>query len=225
MVTFEVATIASHQWWLVSFCHLKTMELKLFLPGQPPESAIHAMDKKLAGIAQSQEILDSGRRLWISRLPQTQMRPLLHAQPFDLMFKPLRLSNDEIEDYRVGIGAEPKHAIVCRNQADDKDTTMILFGLSLEIMTCTNALLSINPSLGQRMFHVPAFYGDDFPTHFLDDFPGSVYEVAHEGIDGILSIEWLVDAHWLRTWLSSTHRSFNKPDNPETARFASLDYT
>lgn len=200
------------------------MDLQLFLPSQPTESTLHLMDKKLAGFAQSQEKLAYGRRLWISRIPQTQMRPLLHAQPFDLLFMPLRLSNDQIEDYRVGMGTEPKHVIICRNQTDDKDTAMILFALSLEMMTCTGALLVINPGLGHRMFQVPSFYGDEFPTHFLDDFPGSVYEVAHEGCDGILGLEWLVDAHWLRSWLSTTHKNFNKPENPETARFASLDY-
>jgi len=200
------------------------MELKLLVPNQPSHIDIHVIEKKLSGFSQSQEMLSHGCRFWISRLPQTQMRPLLHARPFDILSVPLRLSRDEIEDYRIGMGTEPKSLITCSTPDETDEARFILFSLSLEVMTHTHALLSVTPRLGHMMFDIPAFYGDEFPAHFLDDFPGSVYEIAHEGEEGELVQEWLVDAHWMRAWLSHTHQEQAKSSQSQTERFASLDY-
>ena len=209
---------------LLSFIHTRQMELKLLVPNQPSHIDIHVIEKKVSGFSQSQEMLSNGCRFWISRLPQTQMRPLLHARPFDILSMPLRLSRDEIEDYRIGIGTEPKNLILCSTPDETEDAHFILFCLSLEVMTHTRALLMINPDLGHQMFDIPAFYGDDFPAGLLDDYPGSVYEIAHEGEEGDLIQEWLVDAHWMRSWLNHTHQKQNKSNSPQTERFASLDY-
>ena len=66
-------------------------------------------------------------------------------------------------------------------------------------------------------------FGEIFDQAMLEQFPGAAYEVAHEDDDGMLDLEWFVDAGWLRAWKMFK----NKPNarGMETfSRFASLDY-
>ncbi len=198
------------------------MDLRLYFTELPANAALTALDKRLDHLAQKQEPLDGGRRLWITYVPQTRNRPFLHAKPFDIFVSPLRFSTSEIEDFRVGIGVVPKRCMICRAADDAADTIVVLFAIAVEIMSRCGALLRIDDKLGRKMFHIDE-RELDFPVICLDEFPGAVYEVAHETPDGELGLEWFVDARWICAW--NERQNQNSNNSKEFSRFASLDYS
>lgn len=199
------------------------MDLRLFFTELPPASALHALDKRLDTLAKSQEYIDGGRRLWITHVPETVTRPFLHPKPFDILISALRFSASEIEDFRMEIGTEPKRCMICRTHDESHATIEVLFAIAAEIMTRTPALLAIDDKLGRKMFHIHALE-PEFPTQCLDEFPGSVYEIAHENSEGDLNVEWLVDGRWLKAWLTQKYLQTGQTKTSENSRFASLDY-
>ncbi len=201
------------------------MRLRLFFTELPAESTLNALDRRLSALARSQEPIDGGRRLWITHIPETITRPFLHARAFDLFVSALRFSNAEIEDFRIGIGATPKRIMICHAPDDSPESLEICFAIAAEVMSRCAALLNISESLGKQMFHIKPPFDDEFPSHLLDDFPGSVYEVAHEKADGDLGLEWFVDARWLRSWSQQHYRHLDADAHSEVSRFSSLDYT
>ena len=200
------------------------MRLRLFFTELPAESTLNALDRRLSGLARSQEAIDGGRRLWITHIPETITRPFLHARAFDLFVSALRFSNAEIEDFRIGIGAAPKRIMICDSPDDSQESLEICFAIATEVMSRCAALLNINEALAKQMFHLKPPFDDEIPPHLLDDFPGSVYEVAHEKPDGDLGIEWFVDARWLRAWTQQHYQKNKSEEHSESSRFASLDY-
>ena len=200
------------------------MELHVILTHQPSSGDIRALENKWLSLSRSQERIEDGKRLWMTHVPATQMRPLLHAKPYDIIERHPRLNHAELEDFRIGIGAEPKHITAFKSPDDSETSRMILFTLALEMMTQLRGLLQIDIKLGQYMFGLSPVYGDEFPAHLLDNYPGSVYEVAHENDECMLGLEWYVDAYWLRSWLIRFHQSLKPSDNSDFSRFASLDY-
>lgn len=200
----------------------KIMYLRLYFVEIPSESMFSAIDRRLETLARRQEPIEGGRRLWITHVPETQTRPFLHARPFDIFVVPMRFSNAQREEFRVSLGAEPKRCMVCRAMDDTLESMEVLFVLAAEIMARSASLLCLNEKLARQMFHIDE-REIDFPVQCLDDFPGSVYETAHELEDGDLGIEWFVDARWLKAWISKQH-----PQNglhSDGSRFSSLDYS
>ena len=200
------------------------MRLRLFFTELPQESTLNALDRRLVAMARSQEAIGGGKRLWMTHIPETVTRPFLHARAFDLFVSALRFSNAEIEDFRIGIGVAPKRVMFCESPDDSPESLEISFALAFEVMSRTAALLNISEDLAKRMFRLKPPFDDEFPPHLLDDFPGSVYEVAHEKADGDLGVEWFVDAKWLRAWMQLHYKKPNEDERSETSRFSSLDY-
>ncbi len=199
-----------------------SMDLRLFFIELPPESVLAALDRRLETLARRQEAVSGGKRLWITHVPETQTRPFLHARPFDIFVSPMRFNSSLREDYRVGLGVEPKRCMICRAQDDSCENAEILFVLCAEIMAKCSALLGIDEKLGRLMFKIDE-RELEFPSQCLDEFPGCVYEVAHEMDDGDLGVEWFVDARWLKAWISKQHPL--QSSHPEASRFSSLDYS
>ena len=200
------------------------MELQVILTHQPSSNDVRALEKQWVSLSRSHEPIEDGKRLWLTHVPATQMRPTLHAMPYDIIEKHPRLNHAESEDFRIGIGAEPKHITLFKSPDNSETSRMILFYLALEMMTHLRGLLQIDVRLGQEMFGLSSVYGDELPIHLLEKIPGSVYEVAHENDEGMLGLEWYVDAYWLRSWLDRFHHSLKPSDNSDFSRFASLDY-
>ena len=199
------------------------MNLFIFFCELPTQAALEALDRRLSTLAKTQDPLPNGKRLWITHVPETATRPFLHARAFDIFVAPIRFSTSEIEDYRVSLGQVPKRQMVCRCENDSPESLEVMFCLAIEVMTRMNAFLSLSEDLIRLMFHTTAT-DTDFLAQHLDDFPGLVYELAHEQSDGELRLEWFVDARWLRAWLSKQHHDAKFTPNSTTSRFASLDY-
>ena len=198
------------------------MYLRLYFVEIPSDSMFSAIDRRLETLARRQEPIEGGRRLWITHVPETQTRPFLNARPFDIFVVPMRFSNARREEFRVSLGAEPKRCMVCKAPDDTPECSEVLFVLASEIMARSASLLCLDEKLARQMFHIDD-QELDFPAQCLDDFPGAVYEIAHELECGDLGIEWFVDARWLKAWISRLH-----PQNglhPEVSRFSSLDYS
>ncbi len=199
-----------------------TMDLRLYFTELPQPSVLAALDRRFETLARKQEPVDGGRRLWITHVPETSTRPFLNAKPFDIYVAPLRFSASQIEDYRIGIGVLPKRCMICRASDNAPDTAEVLFAISSEIMSRCAALLAIDESLGRRMFQIDE-RELEFPSQYLDNYPGCVYEIAHELDDGELQMEWFVDARWLQAWLARRHSQSGS--GQEFSRFSSLDYS
>ncbi len=200
------------------------MDLRLFFTELPSAPTLNALDKRLDSMAKAQESLDGGRRLWVTHVPETITRPFLNPKPFDIFVSPLRFSASEIEDFRMEIGSVPKRCMICRAHDETHTTLEVLFAIVAEIMTRTPALLAIDDALGKKMFQIPE-REPEFPAQCLDDFPGCVYEVAHENSEGDLTLEWFVDGRWLKAWLSKKYMQSGQTKTSENSRFASLDYS
>lgn len=199
------------------------MNLFIFFCELPTQAALEALDRRLSTLSKNQDPLPNGKRLWITHVPDTATRPFLHARPFDIFVSPIRFSNSEIEDYRVSLGQVPKRQMICRCDDDSPESLEVMFCLAVEVMTRMNAFMSLSEDLIRTMFHTEET-DTDFLAQHLDDFPGLVYELAHEQADGELRLEWFVDARWLRSWLVKQHRDARFTPNSTTSRFASLDY-
>lgn len=199
------------------------MDLRLFFTELPSNSVLTSLDKRIDALAKMQEPIDGGRRLWITHVPETITRPFLNPKPFDILVSALRFSNSEIEDFRMEIGVAPKRCMICRAHDETHATIEVLFAIVAEIMTRVPALLAINDELGRKMFRIHELE-PEFPAQCLDDFPGCVYEVAHENSEGDLTVEWFVDGRWLKAWLTKKYLQSGNPRTSENSRFASLDY-
>ena len=198
------------------------MDLFLFFTELPQPQILNTLDKKLNSLSRSFEPIENGRRLWLTHVPDTATKPLLHPKPFEIRLSTLRLSSAEIEDFRVGLGVTPKRVMICHPPDDSAVSEQMMFAIAFEIVTKCNALLRIDDKTGLRMFNLIEKGEDEFPSQLLDDYPGSVYEVAHETCEGDLGVEWFVDSRWLHAWMSRKYQ--RKSQNSETSRFATLDY-
>ena len=197
------------------------MDLCLYFMELPTGGALASLDRRLDKLSRVQEPVEHGRRLWITHLPETSSRPFLHAKPFDILVLPVCFSDSEIEDYRLGLGAEPKRRLICRGHEVIPAVVEVQFGLVSDIMASCASLLCLTPPLAARMLGADPM-GDDMTISRLDSLPGSVFEVVHEDARGELHVEWYVDGTWLRAWMTARRRNAQQP--PVTSRFASLDY-
>ena len=200
------------------------MLIHLYYTALPSQQALNALDKKLSHIAKSQETIDGGKRLWITHVPETVSRPLLHPLPFDLLVFPLSLPSTLLEEYKISLGTAPKRCLLCRSADDSLPAFDILLALAREISTTTGAFLSIDDQLGYRMLG-PDPLDDSFNINALHSFPGRVCEIVHETNDGDLNVEWFVDAPWLCAWLHHHYAPLNASRPSSASRFASLDYS
>ncbi len=197
------------------------MELRLFFTQLPSEAMLIALDRRLSSLAGNQEALDNGKRLWITHVPETASRPFLHAKPFDMFVHPVRFSASQAEEFRVGLGCVPKRCMFCCSPDDSSDAQEVLFAIVMEVMALCPALMAIDERLGRTMFHVDE-RELEFSSQYLDEFPGGVYEVAHEKENGELGVEWLVNSVWLGAWRSKSFRHCRQ--SADHSRFSSLDY-
>lgn len=199
------------------------MKLDIYFLAIPDEAASAAIDKWIASIAKNAEPLRLGMRIWLTHLPETATKPFLHARPFDIVTQPLKISASMREEYQVSLGASPKKHMTCCTEGDDDASFEVLVAIVLEIMKRTGRVfMSLDNDLGARMFG-PGRLGDPFDVFKLESLPGAAYEVAHESDEGELSVEWFVDARWLRAW--QQHKSMSRNTGETFSRFASLDYS
>lgn len=197
--------------------------LDLYFLSTPDETAIHAMDKWITSIARKKEATEGGLRVWLTHVPDTLTRPFLDARAFDIVTRPVRMCAAEREEYQVSLGAAPKKHMVCQTAYDDEASFEVLLTLALELLKrAGQAYLSLTPELAARLLG-PGKFGETFDQSMLEKFPGAAYEVAHEDSDGMLTLEWFVDAGWLRAW--KTYKAKPATHVMETfSRFATLDY-
>lgn len=197
--------------------------LDLYFLSMPDETATKSMDKWLASISRKQEATDGGLRVWLTHVPDTLTRPFLDARPFDILTLPIRMGASKREEYQVTLGAAPKKHILCRTMYDDAASFDVLLTIALELMKRSGQVfLSLNPDLAAKLLG-PGKFGETFDQGMLEKFPGAAYEVAHEDDEGMLDLEWFVDAGWLRAW--KMFQSKPQAHAMETfSRFASLDY-
>lgn len=200
------------------------MDLELYFIELPAEAAIQALDRKLANLSPKIERLSEGQRLWVTHVPETSTRPFLIPKPFDILPRPLRLTNNALEEYRVGMGAAPQWHWTCRSHEDSEASCDVLLSIAIEIMSLCGALLCIDDPLGMKLFG-PDALDDHFNTNVFAHYPGKAYEVAHETPDGDLCMTWFVNARWIRAWRKRHQIPETKNQTPESARFASLDYS
>lgn len=197
--------------------------LDIYFLSMPDETATKSMDKWLTSIARKKEMTDEGLRLWLTHVPDTISRPFLDARAFDIVTLPMRMGAAKREEYQVTLGAAPKKHMVCRTAYDDEASFDVLLTIALELMKRSGQVfLALSPELAAKLLG-PGKFGEIFDQAMLEQFPGAAYEVAHEDDDGMLDLEWFVDAGWLRAWKMFK----NKPNarGMETfSRFASLDY-
>lgn len=199
------------------------MELRLFFIEQPSPSVLELLDRRIGSLACRQESIEGGRRLWITHIPETSSRPFLHARPFDIYVKSVRLSRSEIEEFRMGIGIAPVRCMICRSRDDDVASCEVLFAIVAEVISICHALLEIPEHVGRKMFHI-ASPDDDFDPRLFADFPGTVHEIAHETEEGDLMTVWLVDARWIRAFLAAGQLLLKAQKLGEFSRFSTLDY-
>lgn len=210
------------------------MDIRLLYMELPTVAESGALDRKLKKIADVQEPLDGGKRLWITRIPETIYRPFATPKPFDILVGVPRLGDTQIEEYRMEIGTAPKRYIDCRSYEESSTAIEVLTALAREIMACTHAFMRIDRQLFFRL--AANFSREKCHSEFLDDseiaailqqFPGKLAEIAHEKENGDLVVEWIVDAHWLQAWCDKMHRpspEHGQVDREAFSRFASLDY-
>ncbi len=198
------------------------MKLDVYYLVIPDEAALASMDKWISSVAKNSTATDGGIRIWLTHVPETATKPFLHARPFDLISKPVKISASVREEYQVSLGAAPKKHMICSMDGDDEAGFEVLMSIVLEVMKRTKQVyLSIDNDLGARLFG-PGRFGEPFEVSKLKNLPGAIYEVAHEDDDGELSLEWFVDDRWMRAYQQS-RKLVDKPT--ETfSRFASLDY-
>lgn len=218
------------------------MDIRLIYREAPDASCCAALDRKLRHIASAQEAIDGGKRLWLSRVPDAMCRPLANPRPFDVIVSAARLSDDEAEAFRLGLGAIPKRRMICRcyekpseigtdsesaQQREENTAIDILFAIAFEIMTTTSALLCITGDLMHRMQGNSPLQMPDDDAHWKSEiyrYPGQISEIALEIGDGDLSVMWIVDARWLRAWTDERNRRRGLCAGEKMSRFATLDY-
>jgi len=202
------------------------MDLELNLVSIPDETALGAVDRWLSSLARQETAIHGGRRLWLTHVPETAVRPFLEARPFDILVAPVYLGASAQEAYRMSLGAFPTRRVICRANDDSKTSLEILLVLATELMQRWRAYLCIDAALGRRLVSLPE-HDDEFDGRCLSRFAGTVYEVAQELGEDELEMRWLVDVCWLRAfraWRERRCPSSHDMGEPCFARFSSLDY-
>ena len=146
-----------------------SMDIRLIYREVPDTTSCAALERKLKSIAPVQESIDGGKRLWLSYMPETVYRPFAKPRAFDILVGATRLSDGEIEEFRMGMGTVPKRCLICRSfasgsRSSSEENTIIdvLFGIVFEIMTTTSALLCLDSATLRRISgNDPAWADDD----------------------------------------------------------------